>query len=139
MKIDYSNAQIINSPDFCMHDDWFVNMNYECGKDTNTMNVHFIKYYKVKDYIVKFNNVIGFEVEPDIDCVSYNYPEEQTLLPRLYELKEKQLSIDEFCPLLSDEKFIEISLYFKTGDSLTIVCESLEVDDDMLKWGGDNS
>mgnify|MGYP000174796407 CR=1 FL=1 len=27
MKIDYSNAQIINSPDFCMHDDWFVNMN----------------------------------------------------------------------------------------------------------------
>lgn len=151
MKIDYSNAQIINSPDFCMHDDWFVNMNYECGKDTNTMNVHFIKYYKVKDYIVKFNNVIGFKgvyckfwgnglgVEPDIDCVSYNYPEEQTLLPRLYELKEKQLSIDDFCPLLSDEKFIEISLYFKTGDSLTIVCESLEVDDDMLKWGGDNS
>ena len=67
---------------------------------------------------------------------SYNYPEEQTLLPRLYELKEKQLSIDDFCPLLSDEKFIEISLYFKTGDSLTIVCESLEVDDDMLKWGG---
>ena len=62
MKIDYSNAQIINSPDFCMHDDWFVNMNYECGKDTNTMNVHFIKYYKAKDYIVKFNNVIGFDI-----------------------------------------------------------------------------
>ena len=63
----------------------------------------------------------------------------QTLIPRLRELKEKEPNVNEFCPLLSDEKFIEISLYFKTGDSLTIVCESLEVDDDMLKWGGDNS
>ena len=63
----------------------------------------------------------------------------QTLIPRLRELKEKEPNVNEFCPLLSDQKFIEIYIGFLNGDWMTIACESLEVDDDMLKWGGDNS
>lgn len=63
----------------------------------------------------------------------------QTLIPRLRELKEKEPNVNEFCPLLSDQKFIEIYIGFLNGDWMTIAYESLEVDDDMLKWGGDNS
>lgn len=63
MKIDYSNAQIINSPDFCMHDDWFVNMNYEWKRNRgNSISVYLRKYGQQKNkYEIKFNNIIGFE------------------------------------------------------------------------------
>lgn len=68
--------------------------------------------------------------------VQFVKEEEQTLIPRLRELKEKEPNVNEFCPLLSDQKFIEIYIGFLNGDWMTIACESLEVDDDMTKWGG---
>ena len=51
----------------------------------------------------------------------------QTLIPRLRELKEKEPNVNEFCPLLSDQKFIEIYIGFLNGDWMTIAC-------DRLKW-----
>lgn len=63
MKIDYSNAQIINSPNFYMHDDWFVNMSYEWKRNRgNSISVYLGKYGQQKNkYEIKFNNIIGFE------------------------------------------------------------------------------
>ena len=152
MKIDYSNAQIINSPDFYMHDDWFVNMSYEWKRNRgNSISVYLGKYGQQKNkYEIKFNNIIGFEgiccdfwgdndTTINIYDVQFVKEEEQTLIPRLRELKEKEPNVNEFCPLLSDQKFIEIYIGFLNGDWMTIACEPLEVDDDMLKWGGDNS
>lgn len=145
MKIDYSNAQIVNSPDFYIHDDWFVNMNYEYKeKCMDSINIHLSKCYEVNDYNVKFNNVIGFEgtscrfwglfQEKCINYIEFVKEEEQTLIPKLYELKEKEPNVNDSCPILSDKKFIEISIGFLNGDTLTIACESLEVDDDMVAY-----
>lgn len=152
MKIDYSNAQIINSSSFSMHDDRFIKMSYEWKRDRgNSMSVYLKKYgatdKQKNKYKIKFNNIIGFE---GICCdfwgaseesiyiygVAFVEEKEQTLIPRLRELKEKEPNVNDSCPILSDKKFIEISIGFLNGDTLTIACESLEVDDDMTKWGG---
>ena len=147
MKIDYSNAQIINSPNFYMHDDWFVNMSYEWKRNRgNSISVYLRKYGQQKNkYEIKFNNIIGFEgiccdfwgdndTTINIYDVQFVKEEEQTLIPKLYELKEKKPNVNDSCPILSDKKFIEISIGFLNGDTLTIACESLEVDDDMVAY-----
>lgn len=143
MKINYSNAQIINNKDFYIHDDWFVKMSYEYDESCNGLiNLHLKKYCNTKnDYCIKFINVIGFE---SISCtfwgksiniydIEYIDNNEQVLLPKLYNEMKKQSSIDKDCKLISDTKYMEISIYLISGDKLTIACETIDVDDKMIK------
>lgn len=62
--------------------------------------------------------IFGFE---------YVNPENCKLLPKLYEMRKPP--IDEIgCKLQLDKNYIETTVYFISGDKLTIVCEYIEMD-----------
>ena len=47
---------------------------------------------------------------------------------------KRKATFDEIKNSIIDK--LESSIGFLNGDWMTIACESLEVDDDMTKWGG---
>ncbi len=141
MKIDYLNANIINSKNFYIHDDWFEKITYELDNDCNgTINLYLDKYGIIeRKYCIQFINVIGFEAtscvfwgkSSNILDMEYMSPDEQTLLPKLYEIKNQQKE-PKACKPLANKNYIETTVYFKSGDKLTIVCEAICVDDEMV-------
>lgn len=149
MKINYLNANIINSKNFYIHDDWFEKITYELDDNRNgTINLYLDKYGIIEhEYYIQFINVIGFEAtscafwgkSSNVFYMEYMSTDEQTLLPKLYEIKKQQKK-PEICKPLDNKNYIETTIYFKSGDKLTIVCEEIYADDLGIKpsprWDG---
>lgn len=108
-----------------MHDDWFVNMNYEWKRNRgNSISVYLRKYGQQKNkYEIKFNNIIGFEgiccdfwgdndTTINIYDIQFVKEEEQTLIPRLRELKEKSLMLTNFARFFQIKNSLKYILDF---------------------------
>ena len=131
MRIDKSNANIINSKSIYIHDDKLILLQFD--RDTNTLNMFLEQTWPVKfDYTIEFAKVGGFEMTAcdfwgKSECVldfEYVEGESQTIIPKLL---KKWLSIEKYesNDFLLENQF-ETIITFASGDTLIISCEYIQ-------------
>ena len=130
MKINKSNAEIINSKEVSIHDDFLLSFNFD--RNAKKLLLKFKKNYPIKKlYDMEFSNVIGFEMTAcdfwgaSICAFDFEYIDsnEQLLIPKL---------IDRFnqpgCHYTNAyEEYIETVITFTSGDSLRVACETISM------------
>ena len=131
MIINKSNCEIVNSSAIYLHDDLFLNLNYD--KDKKTIVVSAKKFENGESYEILFSNVIGvfstgcdlWGKHSDTAFVDiFSNTDNQYLIPKLVEFDEK----DTYDSRLNYENFIEIGFQFFSGDELIIACEQMEIE-----------
>lgn len=127
MKINKSN--IVNIKNVYIHDDVLNSLKFD--RTNKELILKFQKYAIDQEYILRFENVIGFEMTAcdfwgSSECVfgfAHLETGEQTLIPKLKERWQKQNQLMED---IKFENFLEIILTFTSGDSLVVACEEFE-------------
>ena len=131
MIVNESNGRIINSKNIYFHDDIFDQMTF--NREQRILAVSLIKENSIKDrYEIVFSNVVGFEMTncdfwgPSPHVLDFEYVEadERALLSKLKSKMEKN-PFEPSCKIVQDTDFIETVFTFTSGDTLTIVCESI--------------
>ena len=134
MRIDYSNKGIIDSKDIYVHDAVFTGFNYDYEK--NIIEFEAIEYYYKKHFKFKFCNVLGFEMLSCdfwgrslriLDWQSANFTKSE-IVPKFLKLNNDDKNIYN-CSRLKDNKYFETLFTFISGDTLTIVCEYIEFEE----------
>ena len=129
MIINSKNGSILNTKDFCIHDDIFYSLEFKY--DYKIIVLKMKKYMAEKNYDIVFSNVLGFEMSNcdfwgKSECVfdlQYIEQEKYQLIPKIKSKWEKE-------SVSSDDIFIncfEILITFTSGNELRIVCDSIEV------------
>ena len=131
MIINYKNASIINSNEFCIHDDYKCDLHFDwasgdlvfrCQKFT-TQDFYEMKFHDVVD--ISFSNCDFWGGSRRIDCIVFLENDEQILLPKI---KRKYAEVGMDGELVLAEHF-ELLIAFVSGDTLRIACKSVDVDD----------
>lgn len=139
MKIDFTNGIIINTARFSVHDDVFINMSYERKIDKGIIKLTLQRYDNPEHrYCISLVNSIGYEgtsfsfwdTSSRLSDFEFIVPEKRTLLPKLYGI-QNQILVDCDRELVQNKEYIEIAVNFISGDKLTIVCEYMEIDNDV--------
>ncbi len=115
---------------FHYHDAWFQGFNYDYANRTITFSMEDSWVYSHFDLV--FNNVIYFEAQSctfwggSEDLYDAYVRDELPELDKLYELNDK----NGFGGSRLDDNidYIGIELIVKSGDTLLIICESVDVD-----------
>ena len=129
MVINITNGEIINTKDISLHDDILEEISF----DRKNKKLHLILFRECDNRKISmfFLNVIAFEMtacdfwgeSPYIFDFEYIAPDERTIIPKLFERKEK--FDDPACTLGYPEMYIETEMTFVSGDRLIIACESI--------------
>ena len=131
MRIDKSNATIINSKSIYIHDDKLSLLQFD--RDKNILTMVLKQIWPIKfEYTIEFINVIGFEMTScdfwgRSECIldfEYVEFEKQTIIPKL---AKKWLSVekDKDNAWLLENQF-ETIITFSSGDTLIISCEHIQ-------------
>lgn len=131
MKIDALNGSIINSKEICIHDDILNHLLFDRSKRSIRLHISTFRNTE-RNYTIDFVNVVGLEMtscdfwaaSPHIFQFEYISPPNQTLLPKLYRMKQK-IPIDGLGNLSHGTIFIETVITLSSGDYLRIACESI--------------
>ena len=130
MIFDKSNCELINTKDVYLHDDWFISL--EFNRDEKILILHMIKYNNKQPYLMKFNDVAGFEMTSSdfwgaSDTVlDYEYvtSEKAALISRLQNTwLDTPYTDKNFC---FEDHFFETLFTFTSGDSLRVVAKTVE-------------
>ncbi len=130
MRIDYSNKGIIDSKDIYVHDAVFTGFNYDY--ENNIIEFEAIEYYYKKHFKFKFCNVLGFEMlscdfwgrSPHINV--WYTSDTNDLSTKMKDIqREKKWELR----LKDTNKWVESIISFISGDTLTIVCEYIEFEE----------
>ena len=131
MRIDKSNATIINSESIYIHDDELILLQFD--RNTNILTLFLKQSWPNEfEYTIEFIKVIGFEITScdfwgKSECVldfEFIEPDKQSIIPKL---SEKWLSVekDNRNDSLIENKF-ETIITFSSGDTLIISCEYIQ-------------
>lgn len=135
MRITTKNCQIINTKDVYLHDDYMLQLEYNC--ETQEMEILLEKFATKDVYKIIFYGVAGFEVsgcdfwgggeERIIDF--YLETETRPLCMRLMEKSRENARIAE-CPVgLMKLDVFESVFLFASGDELRIAADSIVIQD----------
>lgn len=138
MRIDYHNKEIINK--IYTHDAVFKGFDYDY--ENNLIQFEMVEGYYKKRFKFIFHNVFGFKMAScDFwgKCLrtdTWHTADENEIAEELTEIKEKKRGRSEDGKLLesksrlnSVEECVESTLYFISGDSLTIACEYIDFEE----------
>ena len=130
MRIDYSNKEVIDSKDIYVHDAVFTGFNYDY--ENNIIEFEVIEYYYKKHFKFKFGNVFGFEM---LSCDFWGHSphinvwytsDTNDLSTKMKDIqREKKWELR----LKDTNKWVESIISFISGDTLTIVCEYIEFEE----------
>lgn len=127
MHITTANKHLFD--DFHYHDAWFHGFNYDYRNRTITFSMEDSWKYDHFDFV--FNNVIYFEVQSctfwggSEDLYDAYIRDELPELDRLNNYETYSPDIDTEC---MDTEYIGVELIVKSGDTILIICESVDVD-----------
>ena len=134
MLINKLNADIINSGSVSLHDAIFHNLNFNFWEKKLTLQ---FEIESDTNLYVQFNflETIGFNMtscdfwgrSPHVLDFEYIESEKYNLLSNLTERKNKSPH-HPLCVLNSDKKFWECLFTFSSGDTLRIVCSTLQIE-----------
>lgn len=126
MHITSSNKQQFDV--YHYHDAWFHGFNYDYYNRTITFNMEDAWKYDHFDFV--FNNVIFFEVQSctfwggSVDLYDAWIRDELPELDKLYDLPDNRFGNSA---LDSNIEYIGIELKVKSGDTILIICESVDI------------
>lgn len=130
IKIDISNASIVNTKNVYIHDDILNDMKFNRQKGELCLTVNRADDFN-RLYIIKYIDTAAFEmtncnfwgISPHILDFEYIPTEKQKLLPKLL---EKQLEYNHpQSKKIRDGSYIETVITFTSGDTLIIVCREI--------------
>ena len=137
MKFDVLNGDIINTKNVSFHDDVLTLLEFNRDRKEICLSINKTDWGTVGEkYTVHFHGVIGFEMtscdfwgpSSHIDCFAF-LGDDRVITPKLFKRKNEESATRLSC-FLANKKisdFIETSIFFKSGDSLTIACEWIEM------------
>lgn len=126
MKIDISNADIINSKMVYIHDDTLSTLVFNRNHKEIILN---LEDCNCNEYKIKFNNVIGFFMtscdfwgeSPRIFDFQLVDKDNNIIIPKMFELNNRYNY--EGSSLDNDGDYIEIVITFVSGDELQVACK----------------
>ena len=131
MRIDKSNANIINSKSIYIHDDELILLQFD--RDTSILTLFLKQSWPNKfEYTIEFIKVIGFEMTScdfwgKSECVldfEFIEPDKQSIIPKLSN-KWSSIEKNKNNDFLFENQF-ETIITFTSGDTLKISCEYIQ-------------
>lgn len=132
MRIDVINGEVINKKEVSIHDFIFNGLNYNYKE--NTVCIYLLNAETNKKNItITYLNVIAFTMiacdfwgsSPHILDWEFVKGEEQLLTNNIIETKESHKYT--YSKIDNAKRYMETIITFSSGDTLTIVCEYIEL------------
>jgi len=132
VRIDASNAEIINSKAVYIHDDVLENLTF--NRERKELCLYITRNSSERKYSILYSGVIGFNMtscdfwgsSPRILDFEKTGREESTIISKLFSIKKDNGFTDSL--LESEESYIETVITFVSGDKLTVACKCIDID-----------